>query len=561
MRPRKGKTINISAVTGATEHTSWFFWDIIFIFFALAYAMLAYEGISDISGQGVVLDSDLQTYAQGMAGEKFPGLFAADPVLKDISAANSIPNLQRIAGNFFLDGNNFGLALLKAGACAIFIFYVGWYILGRYLFKRPVLAALLSLCMGITIWIGWGTFWGITHSDPIPRVFFAAFMPFMLILAIAGAAKPYLRPAAMFCAGLAMWLHGVSALNCGAMFFTAFLFLKPAGKSWLWHCGNLFCCLICFFAPVLYFLWPSLGQGSHFSPEEMDFFKNYFALRWREDYGRFGQRVLDFLNPAGAPAIFIIAGLVSWIAIRKKCHGRLKTFWKMCPGFALALITVAFFCWAETKYVPEFGRLPMGHELVRGLRFFIPIAWILIGGFFLCFVKPILWRVTLGVVVAGLLIFTTDRQYAAAQYAVYQHTGIKLPLVHDAEEYRARALKTEALMKKVAETVPKGEAVYSDEEIMATRYKALRPLAHTFKDGYVFFYNKDLQRSRQWLDAERIIRAAPRGYIRVWLRSGAPWLLTRKIEDMPVLERYGDIVLNDDGWILVRKKQNAGKQK
>ena len=56
----------------------------------------------------------------------------------------------------------------------------------------------------------------------------------------------------------------------------------------------------------------------------------------------------------------------------------------MCSSDLLAL--VATFSWLESLLAPRVGRLPMAHEFVRGLRYLLPLAWIMIGG-----VLGILW--------------------------------------------------------------------------------------------------------------------------------------------------------------------------
>lgn len=90
---------------------------------------------------------------------------------------------------------------------------------------------------------------------------------------------------------------------------------------------------------------------------------------------------------------------------------------------------------------------------------------------------------------------------------------------------------------------------------MQVRYIALRPLAHSFKDGYVHFYNKDIERSRNWLKLERLAQSGPEGYLDAWRASGAPWLLCRANADKASLNRMGEVALDKGGWLLVRAKR------
>ena len=299
-------------------------WDPVFVAIIAAYCWLILQGIMPLSGYGALIDSDLQTYAQGMAGAASPQLFVTDPVLHASSPANSIPNLERWLAERLTPGNAWPTGLLRAGCLAIFCFYCGWYCLGRWLFGAPVLAALLALACGITIWVGWGTFWGVAHSDPVPRVFFAAILPFILWLAFAGLKRAPIRPLACFCAGCAIWIHGVSALNCGAMLLTCYLLLRAPHASLRSHLLWLLLSGAAFLGPVLVFLWPTLSQSQKFSPAELAVFQELFNLRWQADYGHFTRRLASFLSPRGqAPAQ---AGWPYFSGVRtgRSCFARLR---------------------------------------------------------------------------------------------------------------------------------------------------------------------------------------------------------------------------------------------
>lgn len=532
---------------------NFFLADIIFILLIFFYAVSAWQGILLISGNGAELDSDLQTYAQGMAGEAYPHLFIDDPVLNARNEANSIPNLQRMLAKLLLKNDDFAVALLGAGAIAIFIFYSGWYLFGRLIFRSPLLAAMLALLMGITVWVGWGTFWGINHSDPVPRVFFAAIFPFLLLLGTYSIEYTVLRPVSMLACGLAMWVHGVNALNCGAMFFSAFFFLKKPKTSSPRHIGNLLLCLLAFFAPVLYFLWPSLSQTRSFSQEELALFNEFFALRWEKDYSDFGARLLNFFSISNPPFCIFLCGIGSWLLIYKKSSGLLRSLCKMFPCFIFAILLVVCFCWGEGRWALENGRLPMGHELIRGIRFCVPLSWIMVTALCALFMPKLLWRYTLLLLLAGILIFSADRQFVAAQYLISKYTGISLPLKAVADEEHKKAENKKALLELVKSKVPQGEAVFSDEDLMQIRYLALHPLAHAFKDGYVFFYNKDYPRSAEWLKLEKILRSGGDSYLEAWRLSKTPWFVSRKA-DSHFLAPYADIEAEKGEWKLYKLK-------
>lgn len=528
------------------------FWvcDLLFVAFAALYSLLILKGIALLSAGGAVLDSDLQTYAQGMAGQAMPWLFASDAAINSASPANSIPTLERWLASLLAPENAWATGLLRAGCIAIFVFYCGWYLLGRWLYRSPALATLLALTCGITIWVGWGTFWGVAHSDPVPRVFFAALLPFILLLFFTGISHALARPLAALACGLAMWVHGVSALNCGAMLLFCYLLVPAQGMKIGPHlCLFAFSTLL-FLTPTLIFLSPSLSQTRNFTVEELSVFKKVFELRWAEDFGHFARRLAAFFSIKSQTLPVLVGGLAGWLAILYKGSPRVRILLKAAPCFAAGLFSISLFSWLESSYAPELGRLPMGHELVRGLRFLIPISWLLmIGGFGSLFGKWIRRIVLLAIIVVSIVL-PQDRQHQAAILGAELIAGIQPD--KNLRSQIEQANKLAQLFAEAGKIIPEGEAVYAPVDAMQLRYLSLRPLAHSFKDGYIFFYNKDLQGSRRWLELETAAREKD-GIFKAWEKSKAPWLLCPEELWPAKASQEASIRLNSAGWLLIHR--------
>ncbi|WP_291439136.1 translation initiation factor 2 [Desulfovibrio sp.] len=534
--------------------------DALFVVLAALYAMAVAQGIVSLSGHGAELDSDLSCYAFAMAGEHLPDNFHGDPLLHEVTPANSLWNLQQFAAELLTPGDQYAVGLLWAGALIIFVYLVSMYLLGRWLYGSPGPALMLALLMSVTVWVGWGTFWGVTHSDPVPRTFFAALWPFMLMGAVAAMRHAFWRPVAMLAAGLGMWVHGLGALNTGAMFFMAFFFCRPAGWSWAKHLGNLTLCLIFFFVPVLTFLWPSLGQKQAFSPADIEMFHELFSQRWAKDYGRFAERLALFLSWSKPNFWILLAGFGSWLVVRRNGSPRLRQLAAMCPAFVLALALVSTFSWLESLLAPPMGRLPMAHEFVRGLRYLIPLAWIMLAGVLALFwPRMAAWlRVGLcALAVLLMLLCNGDRQNVAALYSIAGHTGLPMPYMSRAEGFSVRAgSHREALLALKEKTVP-GDTVFSNSGDLGVRYMAQRGLFLTFKDGYHPYYNKNSEQAREWLANEKLRLQSPTGYVDVWLQSGLPWLFCDRPQDRAMLEKYGNVVWENSGWLIVRRHEGG----
>ena len=68
---------------------------------------------------------------------------------------------------------------------------------------------------------------------------------------------------------------------------------------------------------------------------------------------------------------------------------------------------------------------------------------------------------------------------------------------------------------------------------------------------------QDLDQSRQWLANEKLRTQSPTGYVDVWLKSGLPWLICDRPEDRDTLEKYGQVVWENPGWLIVRRKADV----
>lgn len=532
--------------------------DALFVLLAALYAVAVACGVPDMASGGADMDSDLGTYAFSMAGLAHPEYFVNDPILRTLTPANSFWNLLQFLAGLLTPGDAYAVGLFRAGALTIFLGLCSAYALGRKLFASPGLAALLAMLFSITIWVGWGTFWGLTHSDPIPRTLYAALWPLLLLAGLAGAKRACLRPAAMLCVGLSVWIHGLNGLVFGGMLFCAYALMKPDTLNFKGHVLNLLLCLVCYFIPVVLFLRASLGQPQDFTAEDMGAFLELFRQRWSRDYAQTVEAIPGYLfRYAFQPPIFLLAVCGACVAWRAGSE-RVRLLLRLYPGMLIGLALVVLFSWAESRFAARYGRLPMGHELIRGLRYLVPLSWLLIVALIAPFwprLPRLLRAAAVAALACGLFLGNPDRQNVGAQHAVASWTGLPLPYEQRAQAWRAHSRLHREALDAVARLVPAGERVYSNSGDMGVRHIALRPLDHTFKDGSHPFYNKDIEAARAWLRTERVRRRGELGYADAWQASDAPWLLTDRPQDREALLPLGEIVWENQGWLLLHKRQ------
>ena len=100
-----------------------FLFDIAYVLFVALFAYMATQGSIDMSCHGVAIDSDLQTYAQSLARDKFPDYFITDPVMHIEDNASVIPNIETYLASK-LSPDEPAIGLLRAGGLALFLFFV-----------------------------------------------------------------------------------------------------------------------------------------------------------------------------------------------------------------------------------------------------------------------------------------------------------------------------------------------------------------------------------------------------------------------------------------------------
>ncbi|MDR3363159.1 MAG: translation initiation factor 2 [Desulfovibrio sp.] len=531
--------------------------DGLFLFFVAVYALAYLSGVVPLSAGGAVLDSDLCLYAQNMAGEDHPDLFVNDSVLCEGIPYNRIWTLLTFFAKLFTPGDDYGLGLLRSGALTIFLHFAAYYFLGRRLFGCPSLALLLSVVMGVTVYVGFGTFWGVMYSDPVPRVLYAALWPFLLLAALRALDSPAWRPIVMLFAGIGIYVQSVSALTVGAMLFMAFFLHVPGARKYGSHSVNCALCLLLFFIPVLSFLWPSYSKEWTLSSADLDILRQLLNRRFAQDFGAFGESLVRmFSYDNSLPQIFC-GGFFGWLIVMFRGQGLARKLAKMYPGFLLGIAFAVFCSWAEAKWAMRTGHLQFGYELMRSLRFLVPLSWLMALSAIACFWPSLYSGVRFLIVaatVSGILLLSHDRQQLAIVSAFSQGADISLPLREEIREGRRSAELYREALERLHNAVPVGEPVFGNGDYQAVRYLAMRPLVHSFRDGYYYYYKRDVPGARDWLRYTAMMENNPTGYIEAWRDSGARWLLSDRSQDKALLMPYGDIFWENAGWIIARKR-------
>lgn len=536
--------------------------DLLLVLLAALFCWCALEGTLQLNPQGIGMDSDLQNYAQILEVAKAPEDFAADPVAAFFPLDPGVPNLLTTLAGCFPAADGSAVSMLRAGALGVFLHFLGYYILGRRLFRSPSLAALLSVLMSIAVHWAFGTFWGSMRSDPVPRIFYADLWPFLLLLACEAVKKPLLQPLVLLLAGCAMLVHTVSALMGGAMFFMGF-FLCRQGRSLWRHAGLSALNLLCFAVPVLsyaaFFLSDTLAPPAGHAALFADVRALRFSRDWHDVWQSLGGILGYYIFPV---PLFPAAALAALVLFRqrRRTEGALRSLLRLMPGMLLGIAGGCLLCALEMELARRLGRQNLSQEVLRGTRFLVPLAWLLLTAALSLYWRKLAASLRWGLVALLVLVLLgvgQGKQVVAARHALAQASGWSWLDTAEAQRIRTRALRQQEALLALRRHAAAGELLFCDRDCMAARYAAHAAVLPLHKDGNVIYYAGDPVLAGRWLRMQRRMAGEGDGYVDVWLREAAPLLLTRHVEHRQQLLRCGSLLFENEDWLLLRRTAQA----
>jgi O-antigen/teichoic acid export membrane protein len=478
-------------------------WDWLVVTTFLAFAVIYFLGRLQGNYPVVILTGDGGNIASYAAALDHPGWFQADPALgasnnSGIYATIHIPLIRALN---HLTGD-YGLAYAWLVLPQTFLQLLGFYILGRVLFtstcgsdtgKNRFWAWLLAFLTGMTVInIGLGEIWGV-WQDALPRVTFQSLLPFLLALTLVWKDRPGRWPWLMLFAGLLVYVHPISAPAWGLAVWLSLWPVQPA--SWTWKRRSLV----------------MLGLGALFLVVLTPYAINYLSYRGRDQAADYNtvMTILQAYSPANllnVPAalkdflwnmtrsLLLPVALVGFVATwllksSDRTPVRIVLLWM--AGILITSIIVPFI---EQIIEQHFQILPLETELVRCIRYFVPLLllfWI----WPLVELTPRLGnqQARLAAVALGILLFgfwgATNRPAVRDIYQTFVcFTKVRLVCP-------APGPLNELILTLRTQTQPgDGVLVFNEDtayvsQSLSVRYAALRPLVYTLRDSGILGYS------------------------------------------------------------------------
>jgi len=340
---------------------------LLFLVIALAFFLGRWKGANPVLDLG----SDAANVATFAAVLDHPENFRGDIVYSSTSnfsfyVSAHIP-ITRFLSRIF---GGYGLAYLVLLVPIIFIQQLGFYFLGKKMFRNRFWALLLSILSLVIVYTESSDYWGV-YKDPQPRMLFGALLPWLLFMAYSGFGNKKMRYITMVMIGLMIYIHPVSTPAIAFAIWLAYLVIKSKKDKLKDHfieslfLGMVFVCVAIPF--ILIYL-----HGRDVSSTQVDYSVAITAFGSVVS-GMFTVQnvtlaLLKTMSVTLLLPLAVISWFISYFKFQKKLEVRMILLWIIGICFVSVGLTTI-----ETAIDSKIQALPVLLDLTRSLRYLIPL--------------------------------------------------------------------------------------------------------------------------------------------------------------------------------------------
>ncbi|HRO49497.1 MAG TPA: hypothetical protein PLW75_05110 [Hyphomicrobium sp.] len=436
------------------------------------------------SAPQIVTTGDGGNVASIIAAKLHPERFEGDPVFADpenyaFYQTLLIPltrALTAVTGDV-------GQAYMSLSGPLVLVQMIGFFLLGRRLFGGVLAPLLLALATIPPIFVLTGELWGML-SSPLTRSLYAAPLPYLLLAALA----PYSHTRAlalMALCGATVYVHPVSAPSVAFGILAMLFVAKPESESWPRHTGFITLCGSVFLAVALPFALTfaeAFPTGSDSKAEATAVARELLRANVGPQYYDVTVALAEFAQHFW---LGLLGAAIALVALRGRKLELIQIL-AFAAGVAAASIGVSFL---DQTIAAWRGSDPVQIDLIRNIRFLVPVALILI-----------FWALAKGMdrhlhfaapaiaIMAGLwIVYPTPVGNAVGERFVTRHHP-----VHDWLGDAQAALRHLALLPPGANILPlPHEATSEGLELanLAVRYGAYQQVVFQTKDMNFLAYS------------------------------------------------------------------------
>ena len=550
--------------------------DLAFALAALAFALLVHHtAISPESGGTRYIDSDAQQHAAFAAALDYPEAFVRDPLLADANNFGWYKSIHVPFLRWLAQGKDYGLAYASLTGIHQFAHLVGFYLLGLCCIRQRWLAACFAVAVSLEFWFGWGgAFWGsLRAAAPLPSVSYAALFSLLCAAMLAARRRYQFWPLIFLGMGALVHVHAISALGMGFAMWLGLWHFRPEAFSRKRHLTHMFLAGVCFVLPATPFIinylgYFATGELNRLSPDDMIFLRTVAEYRLEYIYSHFWQQLRHFVIQMLTQPPLLPAALFGGWAVYRYGTDRERDLLPLLALWTLGIVlTVAAYA-LDQEVARRLGRLPVGGEMVRGIRF-IPFFFFLATfmGISVFWDAGVLqarfaWARRLPVVFAALCL-----ALFLLQGAVQPILFLVLPPSAAQAAARAKDRANGELIRALDELTPPGSKIFLENGDYLVRYAALRNLAFSHKDGAILMYGKNLPGLRDWYPialalgnpgnlgfVDKTPRAAskPEILLECAHKTDSDYLVFAAPAHLPLLQKAGEILWNNSHYVMLR---------
>jgi hypothetical protein len=460
-----------------------------FALFSVIYFLGRWKGAYPF----IFLGGDAANIASFAAAWDHPKLFLGDQALGNPSnfrfyATIHIPILQAL----FRITRDYGSAFISLLAPHIFIQTLGFYLFGRLVFQSRYWAILLAIVTLAPVWLNLGEYWGIS-PDPQPRFSFQALLPYILAATFYWGQQPSSWPWLMAATGSLIYVHPVSTPGWGLAIWLGFLALKPVYYSFKKQLAYMLMAGVVFLAVALPWLIHYLSNHAHGATanykEIYELMITYFGKGYLDIPWAIKEFILLMWQKGLLPFFTVSLPLILWLRREDRQTVLLVSLWLV--GILITAIAIPM---TEQVIARAYNLIPVQIDLVRGLRYVVPIL-LLLCLWSLVEIAKKYGNTRIIAVIGALLVIL----WAYQPKPDFVRTGLifsellqcwrqgNLVCMNVADSRSLEALEAiSRLTPPTSRILPLGEIAQAYS--LAIRYYALRPVVYSYKDVGVLGY-------------------------------------------------------------------------
>ncbi|CDP50635.1 hypothetical protein [Devosia sp. DBB001] len=473
---------------------------VVFLAIAAIWTSLTLSGAPQI-----VPTADGGNVASIVAAQLYPDRFVDDPVFSNPQNFHfyqtlmipAVAVLTRVTGDI-------GTAFMLMGLPLLFVQMVGFYLLGRTLFGGRLWPLVLAVTSVPPVYVFAGELWGML-SSPLTRSAFAAIFPFLMLAALRIRKSWHIAGVMLLC-GVSIYIHPVSAPSVALGILAMMTVAKPLEVGWPEHLAWAVVGGLLFVACAIPF---ALGFVGTFAQSQSGEVARVLTETLRANVGgQYYSAVLAveqfvvtvFLSaPVWILLVWVAALSAPFVLLARFHEKRVLLLLAFGVGLAIGSVGVSLL---DQGVALLRGSHPIQIDLIRNIRFFVPLLLILLVWMLARWSElPSIRRASL---LLGSLLACV--WWLAYPNPIVGQNALSRPVVSVAEKQLLQHL---AVLPAGSRVLPLPH-LSSSEDVsllaLAVRYEALQPTAFLYKDMNFLSYSGS-DSIAQWYGTAEALRA------------------------------------------------------